>query len=422
MNAVDIVLLIMASIIIILFLTGIIISVQRKCSGQGLNSECTNQNDCSSGYVCELQECPDISHVSRIKYLCKSGIDTKCSIDTDCISGLICSSGLCKTPLRTMLQSIPENALLNVNALNVMNNVNNANNANNIKNVNVINLDYNVMSSATGCSDRLDFNSGSDTDNQSSKYSSSSQFIQNNGHVMNNFSKKQYNRGPIRSSNKSSSNGMNTFVVPNNHNKEIPKPVQPIIDVCSFSNSTIALLSDGSIIKEVASQNETDIERSSISTNVTLIRLEAFNGYLYGISKGSLYKLDNSTYKNRKWIFTLVNNMPINIIHTSATLKSNHLWLQTTEKGYIIDERLNIISTLKIETGKRRIYGSDLDHYIEININECVGVSMPGSKNINNICGGGMTYNDEIISISVEMRGKFKEVRLVNWTPYYLLK
>lgn len=79
-----ILLIIVISIIIILAILVYYYCFRNK--GGGKNSKCTNQTDCTSGYVCSSG-------------LCTAGLGTICMSNTDCIPGLTCNNtGVCVPP------------------------------------------------------------------------------------------------------------------------------------------------------------------------------------------------------------------------------------------------------------------------------------------------------------------------------------
>jgi hypothetical protein len=215
-----------------------------------------------------------------------------------------------------------------------------------------------------------------------------------------------------------------------------------VIDACSFSDSIVTLINDGTIIrKPEASDFSSDASSSKTDTTVTsqrgsirisnniigLTRLEPFNGYLFGVSNGKLYKLNNTTYRSKNWTWELCAWAPTDITHTSSTHDGNHLWIQSGNNGYLFNQALNKSqhSLSKSSTNKiKRIYGLDHTIYIDIEQDTCVAhlTSKNRHTSYNNVCSALVDHEGAVIPIKASDNNQYSDVRLINWEPYYIKK
>lgn len=196
------------------------------------------------------------------------------------------------------------------------------------------------------------------------------------------------------------------------------EPHSPVIDVCSYSNATVFLLEDGNITCEVKNGNE--VQRRKATCNVHLNRITSFSGYLYGVGDDHrLYTLPNSYFTTTNWIWSVVDWAPNNITHISSTYNSSHLWIQTNEKG-ILYNTPGTPTSEEIRYTTRRVYGRDVDHYIDIDPNKFTAVIQPGGALVNNVYDGALSYYDEVVAIHPSERHQYRRITIVNWNPYYI--
>lgn len=185
----------------------------------------------------------------------------------------------------------------------------------------------------------------------------------------------------------------------------------PVIDVCSYSSSTVFLLDDGNIIHE----NKTRIR---VNNNIKLTRIASYDGYLYGISYDKkLYTLPNSYFATTSWMWSLVGWAPINIIQISTTLDSKYLWLQDNTKGYLYNDK--ITKTVEI-SGIKRVYGKDENNYIEIDNTRHTAMLYPNKIHIKDIYDAALSYYNEVVAIQFTDSKKFRGITIINWKPYYI--
>lgn len=186
-----------------------------------------------------------------------------------------------------------------------------------------------------------------------------------------------------------------------------------VIDVCSYSDSVIFLLDNGYIIVE---QNNV---RRTIRTNVKLRRIISFSGYIYGIGQNQkLYVLPHFSHDN--WQFQHVDWAPEKLIHISITHSSSYLWLQTDTTGYLYDTPGTLLSEMTYHG--RRIYGRDLEHYIDLDVDKHTIEVHPTLETKENVYDAALSYYDDVLVIDVKDSDKFIGIAMVNWKPYYISK
>jgi len=188
----------------------------------------------------------------------------------------------------------------------------------------------------------------------------------------------------------------------------------PVIDVTNYSNSTLALTQDGRIMRETR-----DGTRDRVANNVRLVRLESFNGTLYGISADRrVFALNNDTFDTRKWTWTLTS-FPVGVTHTSATLNGRHFWVQTNDTGLMYDRKLRVVERVPVRNTKR-VYGNDRKTYIEIDTENNTGMLFPNRSRVNNVAGAIITHDNQLKVLKPSQTGLFSDIRLINWTPTYI--
>lgn len=214
-----------------------------------------------------------------------------------------------------------------------------------------------------------------------------------------------------------------------------------VLDVCGYSSDIIILYKDGHIMLETE-----DKKRTRITNNIRLDRVENFGGYVYGVSCGSLYKLDSSTYGERgarggEWIWDSCRWSPVGITHISATLGGDHLWIQTQNVGNLYNSEGEIVPTeisprdttspreISLDSPwskNRRVYGLNKNIYMDINTDECQAILRRNEEDrgvlIRDIYAGAINYDGQVASIRPEQKNRFRDIRIINWKAYYLLK
>jgi hypothetical protein len=188
-----------------------------------------------------------------------------------------------------------------------------------------------------------------------------------------------------------------------------------VIDVCSYSDAVIFLLEDGKIICETHRKER----RYRVVNNVHLIKITSFDGYIYGMgSDRKLYTLPNNFFPTTNWVWSLVEWAPIYIQHISSTYDTSHLWIQTQTIGYLYNSK-QLISNLPY-TNSKRIYGRDVNHYIDIDTSRHTARIHHNNSIVPNVYDGVLSYYDELIAIHPSERNTYRGITIVNWHPYYI--
>jgi len=417
---------IVAFVMIIIIIVAVVVVITGS-SNNPSNSECASQTDCPSGFVCTYDGSADAG-------ICKSGVGSPCNNNDDCSANLTCvkgtnSSGVCiytQETIQNMMKKSDENvinirkptrrvvvrrAIDNVTLLSDIKPVLNVNNDNTMVRK-VIPKSKRIIQHEITSTDNEENSSGDLTDTpfdvRSGESTESTYINKNIGNVSTPCHEKDgvyYCRANIN---------------------EDEKQHSSVIDVCSYSSATVFLLQNGNIICEISNDDGTDIMRHKASNNIMLKKITSFNGYLHGLGvDNKLYILQNNYFLSNNWIWNLADWTPINIVHISTTHDSSYLWIQTKDgnisSGLLYNNQKSLIDkNTYSNTDIRRIYGKDINNYIEIDSNKHIATVFPGNKTLNNIYDAALSYYDEVIAIHPSESNKYKGITIVNWNPYYI--
>jgi hypothetical protein len=186
--------------------------------------------------------------------------------------------------------------------------------------------------------------------------------------------------------------------------------------VCSYSSATIFLLANGDVTCEDTAHDR----KYKASSNVQLVNIVAFNGYLHGVSdQGTLYQLSNKCFPTSSWTWTPAAWAPEHITHVSATHDASHLWIQTSTTGYLFRNFSGPIHQEKI-SGTKRVYGKDKNTYLVIDPQTFSAVLYPEQRTISDIWYAALSYYDEVVAIHPDERDTYRGLTMVNWKPYYI--
>lgn len=184
-----------------------------------------------------------------------------------------------------------------------------------------------------------------------------------------------------------------------------------IVDVCSYSDMTIFLMDNGKFIVE------REHSRTKIQSNVVLTKISSFQGYLYGISEaGELYRLQDA--EDKIWIWSKIKWCSENIIDINSTFDGSKLWIQTEEKAYLYSDE-NVSEKIEFSKHKRRVYGKNHRHYVDIDMKTLSAKTSDGRK-YDNVSYAALDYYDEVVTIPLDEKHKFKSIVIVDWKPFYL--
>ena len=99
----------------------------------------------------------------------------------------------------------------------------------------------------------------------------------------------------------------------------------------------------------------------------------------------------NNSFPTTNWIWNIVSWSPSDINHMSSTNNSSHLWVQTSHSEYLYDRPDSKIYE-RGYSGLKRVYGKDIEHYIEIDQNIYTAIIYPENTTISNIYDGALSY------------------------------
>jgi hypothetical protein len=228
-----------------------------------------------------------------------------------------------------------------------------------------------------------------------------------------------------------------------------------IIQVISHSNAILFLLDNGNIMKETRNG-----EIAKISNNIPLLKLVLFNtsdvarprcvntsdvarprcvntsdvarprcvgDLLYGLGKDkSLYSLDGHYFSTSMWLWKPVSWANVHahqITDISVPYDFTHLWISSVKDkniGYLYDKPDNIVSRTILDNKIRRIYGRDIEHYLDLNIVDHTVVVHPSMVKKTGVYDALLSYHDELVTIDESNIGQWRSLSFVNWQPYYI--
>ena len=203
-----------------------------------------------------------------------------------------------------------------------------------------------------------------------------------------------------------------------------------VIDICTYSTNTVFLLENTDITIENSNNDKREndkgseknvIKRYKKKNNVKLCKITTFYGYLYGLGEnGYLYILQNISFESTDWLWQKIEWSVNNIIHISATYNGEYLWTQTDDNiGYLYDKPNNVMEKLE-NVYDKRVYGRDEKNYVEINEIKHTAIIRPGNYKIDNIYDAALSYYNELVTINIDEKEKYKKVVIINWKLYYL--
>ena len=187
----------------------------------------------------------------------------------------------------------------------------------------------------------------------------------------------------------------------------------PVHDACSYSRIVVYLLENGDII------HENGDERRQVQNNIHLQQIASFHGYLHGLGKdGFLYRLPNECLSRQTWKWTKCSWTPGNIRYISATYDSSCLWIEYQTHGVLFQG--TSLQYQLAHSGIRRIMGKDKNHYIDLNLSTHTAELHPSNNRIDNVWDAALSYYDEVITIDLNDRSRYRKVAIVQWTPYLI--
>jgi hypothetical protein len=433
------------TIIIILFIIIIVVVIFLTTETPPPKYQCTQNSDCDSGYICQSN-------------VCKAGTGTVCAVDNDCESGLTCQNKICifsqsNTNEKINLPQFP-NITPEKNLDLKLKNLENSRNLENLENLKKTNVNLPQRYKLKPLKQKQTKKLNNPIPQKPKKILIIENVVQDlriiDHMIGKDIPKKDITKKYIYYSSSSSDDEINSegdfsdqpfdiisdedsfsddngYESDENFYTKISKNSNigeykyinsiPIIDICSYSNIIIFLLNDNTILCEV---NDTMNYKYKVSNNISIKKILTFDGYIYSVSTDQkLYFLSNNYLNASLWKWESVSWSPENIKYISSTYDSNYLWIQTENEGFLFRENGILVSTQKIIDIKR-VYGYDVDHYLEIDINQFKATSYPDKKSVDNISDGILDYHNNIVYISFDEIDVYRSIVIINWKPFFI--
>jgi hypothetical protein len=141
-----------------------------------------------------------------------------------------------------------------------------------------------------------------------------------------------------------------------------------------------------------------------------------FNGYIYGLSDGYIYKLDMSTYNDPVWDWNIINDMVQSVTHVSVTLNGEYMWVQTSDnKGYLFNCDMEIEEESDIDEGTYRVYGFTKNSWLVVSAVEHTATLYPSEYVVHKVYDAALSHDNQI----VVSENPNNQVRIVNWRVAY---
>ena len=192
-----------------------------------------------------------------------------------------------------------------------------------------------------------------------------------------------------------------------------------VLDAISYSKATLLLRSNGKI-----SITEANSQRRTASNSVTLTRLSVFKGYLYGVGNDALlYSLADSHLQGEHWNWSRASWCTEKIAHISTPLDRSILWVQTLTStggiGYLYTEA-GPTNTIYQMGAKKRVYGRDKDHYLELDQGTHTVLLYPEGTQQVGLFDAALNYDGTVAGIPLADYQTYQRVTIVDWKPYFI--
>lgn len=190
------------------------------------------------------------------------------------------------------------------------------------------------------------------------------------------------------------------------------------IDMCSYSNMTLALHNDGRIVVQPAGSPS-----YYVNNNIKLKRIFSYCNYLTGLAEdGIIVWLEQDQVKGHQWQWKRYSNFPENITSCSVTLNQECLWLHDSynSQGYLY-KGINMIEQ-KMQYKYRRVYGLDQQTYLEIDERSRTATVHPTGQQFTDVYDAVIEYPDKIAIITGDQRNLYNGMAIVNWKAMYINK
>lgn len=182
------------------------------------------------------------------------------------------------------------------------------------------------------------------------------------------------------------------------------------IDACSHSIYALYLLANGQI--RVANNEGERVVKS----NVNLVRIVSFNGYLHGLDRtGIIYTLQSSQLTLNQWNWQQTTKLPRAAVDINASLDAEYLVVHTKTMRYTYhkDQQVEAAAT---PVPVSRTLGQNNKVFVDINEH---GITPSGSRVFDNQAKFGI-YDHRGQLFTLPHDSEYGSIRIVNWRAYYI--
>ena len=189
---------------------------------------------------------------------------------------------------------------------------------------------------------------------------------------------------------------------------------EDIIDVINYSDTIVYLYKDGTLSSGKELHSDTPI-----ATKLRFSGLAIYDGYLIGLSNGKIYNLDTDTYENSRWKF--IKYLEVNNVERiGSTLSGEAFYYQTKDTIMLITS--NGTKSTPFPSDMKRVYGYDVETYIDINLVQKTAVFYPSGKKYEDVLDAVIDTHGNVITLTVSdgITKGYSGLKMVNWNPYHL--
>jgi hypothetical protein len=188
------------------------------------------------------------------------------------------------------------------------------------------------------------------------------------------------------------------------------------LDMCSFSNMTLALYSTGKIVAQAAGAAP-----RYVNNNIRLKKIFSYSRYLTGLTTdGTVVWLDQEQIPLETWRWKRYAGFPSHISSCSVTLNQEYLWLHDSSqhRGYIYSGN-NLVEQIE-HYSFRRVYGNSIDIYAEIDEQKQSAKIYPTGQTFTDVYDVAISHPDKITILTHSQRNQYRGVAIVNWEAMYI--
>jgi len=200
--------------------------------------------------------------------------------------------------------------------------------------------------------------------------------------------------------------------------KFVSSKAEPIVDICAFSDSIFYVLKPGTTIIRHTNLSTHDV----IKSRRPVTRIISFGGYMYGLISGLVHQLKPSSYNTDAWVWQVATWTPENVSRFTTTLDGKYIGLHVDDELLIYDIKLKLVQRMELPRGYIRNLGLDISTYVDINVSrQHIVVYVNGIQTMHNNIHYAIfnSYGELVVIESIDSQ-RHREVKLINWLPYYV--